>query len=92
MAWGLETNIIAHTGRHPQTRSPKVLAHCYRYFGTGYLGVLGDLNHSNPFVRQTLLKWVREMVQNYSTSAASGRGPAAWDVVDCIHVSWNREM
>eukprot|EP00434_Breviolum_minutum_P017063 symbB.v1.2.015054.t1/scaffold1112.1/size147309/12 len=36
---------------------------------TGYLGVLGDLNHSNPFVRQTLLKWVREMVQNYSLDA-----------------------
>lgn len=34
-------------------------------FTTGYLGVLGDLNHSNPFVRRTLLTWVREMVQNY---------------------------
>eukprot|EP00435_Cladocopium_sp_Y103_P015491 s792_g3.t2 len=38
-------------------------------FTTGYLGVLGDLNHSNPFVRQTLLTWVREMVQNYSLDA-----------------------
>eukprot|EP00913_Durusdinium_trenchii_P025668 g24091.t1 len=38
-------------------------------FSTGYLGVLGDLNHSNPFVRQTLLKWVHEMVQNYSLDA-----------------------
>ena len=36
---------------------------------TGYLGVLGDLNHSNPFVRRTLLTWVREMVQNYSALA-----------------------
>ena len=71
MACELETNIIAYTGRHPQTRSPKVLAHFnLGYFGTGYLGVLGDLNHSNPFVRQTLVKWVREMVQNYSTLAA----------------------
>ena len=38
---------------------------------TGYLGVLGDLNHSNPFVRQTLLTWVREMVQNYSSLVAA---------------------
>ena len=41
---------------------------------TGYLGVLGDLNHSNPFVRRTLLTWVREMVQNYSALAALAAG------------------
>lgn len=28
--------------------------------------MLGDLNHSHPFVRRTLLDWVHDMVQNYS--------------------------
>ena len=45
---------------------------------TGYLGVLGDLNHSNPFVRQTLLTWVREMVQNYSALAAGSIAQSTW--------------
>ncbi|CAJ1357538.1 unnamed protein product [Effrenium voratum] len=53
----------------PGNSGPNCPSFSEKDLSTGYLGVMGDLNHSHPFVRQTLLRWVKEMVQNYSLDA-----------------------
>lgn len=35
----------------------------------GYLGSLGDLNHSHPFVQQQMLSFVTGLVEDYSVDA-----------------------
>lgn len=35
----------------------------------GYLGSLGDLNHSHPFVQQQMLKFVTGLVEDYAVDA-----------------------